>query len=66
MRSLLREPVTESCRSVSTPLRLSVEKDGDRSDRLELSAEVAKKHRAAVARVVYLAQGSVGFGSGGG
>ena len=62
MRSLLREPVTESCRSVSTPLSLTVEKDGDRSDGLELSAELAKKHRAAVARVVYLAQDRLDLG----
>ena len=33
-----------------------MEKEGDRSDRLEVSAELATKHRAAVTRVVYLAQ----------
>ena len=33
-----------------------MEKEGHRGDRLEVSAELATKHRAAVARVVYLAQ----------
>ena len=33
-----------------------MEKEGDRGDRLEVSAELGTKHRAAVARVVYLAQ----------
>ena len=50
VRSLLREMGMETCRSVSTPLSLTVEKEGDRSDRLEVSAEFATKHRAAVAR----------------
>ena len=45
-----------SCRSISTPLSATVDKEGNRSDRSEVSAELAKKHRAAVARVVYLAQ----------
>ena len=40
---------------VSTPLSATVEKEGDRSDRPEVNLELATKHRAAVARVVYLA-----------
>ena len=52
----MRELGMETCRSVSTPLSLTVEKEGDRSDRPEVSAELATKHRAAVARVVYLGQ----------
>ena len=55
VRSLLRELGMETCRSVSTPLSPTVEKEGDRSDRPEVSPEFATKHRAAVARVVYLA-----------
>ena len=49
----------ETCRSVSTPLSLT---EGDRSDRPEVSAELATKHRAAVARVVYLAQDRLDLG----
>ena len=56
VRSLLRELGMESCRSISTPLCATVEKEGNPSDRPEVSAELATKHRAAVARVVYLAQ----------
>ena len=41
---------------MSTPLSLREEKEGDRSDRPEVGAQLATKHRAAVARVVYLAQ----------
>ena len=62
VRSLLRELGMEACRSVSTPLSLTVEKEGDRSDRPEMSAELATKHRAAVARVVYLAQDRLDLG----
>ena len=56
VRSLLRELGMENCRSISTPLCTTVEKEGNRRDRHEMSAELATKHRAAVARVVYLAQ----------
>ena len=52
----------ETCRSVSTPLSLTVGKEGDRSDRPEVSAELARKHRASVARVVYLAQDRLDLG----
>ena len=38
VRSLWRELGMETCRSVSTPLSLTVEKEGDRSDRPEVSA----------------------------
>ena len=62
VRSLLRELGMATCRCVSTPLSLTVEKEGDRCDRLEVSAELATKHRAAVARVVYLAQDRLDFG----
>ena len=62
VRSLLRELGMENCRSVSTPLSLTIEKEGDRSDRPEVSAELATKHRAAVARVVYLAQDRLDLG----
>ena len=47
VRSLLRRLGMENCRSISTPL-------GSTSP--EVSVEFATKHRAAVARVVYLAQ----------
>ena len=56
VRSLLRELGMENCRSISTPLEATAEKEGDRSECPEMSAELATKHRAAVARVVYLAQ----------
>ena len=56
VRSLLRELGMENCRSISTPLCATVEKEGHRSDRPEVSADFATKHRAAVARVMYLAQ----------
>ena len=36
--------------------------DGNRSDRPEVSAELATKHRAAVAKVVYLAQDRLDLG----
>ena len=62
MRSLLRGLGMESCRSISTPLSATVEKDGVRSDRPEVSAELATKHRTAVARVVYLAQDRLDLG----
>ena len=52
----------ENCRSISTPLSATVEKEGVRSDRLEVSAELATKHRAAVARVVYLVQDRLDVG----
>ena len=56
VRSLLRELGMENCQSISTPLCATVEKEGNRSDRPEVSAELATKHRAAVTRVVYVAQ----------
>ena len=62
MRSLLRELGMENSRSISTPLCATMEKEGNRSDRPEVSAELATKQRAAVARVVYLAQVRVDFG----
>ena len=37
-------------------------KEGDRIDRPEVSAELATKHRAAVARIVYLAQDRLDLG----
>ena len=46
----------ESFRSISTPLCATVKKEGHRSDRLKVSAEHVTKHRAALERVVYLAQ----------
>ena len=64
-RSLLRELGMEECRSISTPLCATVEKEGNRSDRPEGSVELATKHRAAVARVVIPGPGPTGFGSGG-
>ena len=66
MRSLLRELGMENCRSISTPLCATVEKEGHRSDRLEVRAELATKHRAAVARVVYLARDRLDVGERGG
>ena len=56
VRALLRELGMENCRSISTPLSATAEKAGHPSECLEVSAELATKHRAAVARVVYLAQ----------
>ena len=44
VRSLLRELGMENCRSVSTPLSLTVDREGDRSNRPEVSAELATKH----------------------
>ena len=52
----------ENCRSISTPLSATVEKEEDRSDRPEVSAELATKRRAAVARFVYLAQDRLDLG----
>ena len=65
VRSLLRELGMESCRSMPTPLCATGEKEGHRNDRLEVSAELATKHPAAVARVCVLGPRSTGFGSGG-
>ena len=62
VRSLLRELGIENCRSISTPLCATMEKEINRSDRPEVSAELATKHRAAVARVVYLAQDRLDLG----
>ena len=62
VRSLLRGLGMENCRSISTPLSATVEKEGVRSDRPEVSAALATKHRAAVARVVYLAQDRLDLG----
>ena len=62
VRSLLRELGMESCRSISTPLSTTAEEEGDQSERPEMSAELATKHRAAVARVVYLAQDRLDLG----
>ena len=52
----------DNCRSISTPLCATVEEEGNRSDRPEVSAELATKHRAAVARVVYLGQDRLDLG----
>ena len=62
VRSLLREMVMENCRSISTPLSATAEKEGDRSERPEMSAEFATKHRAAAAWVVYLDQDRMDLG----
>ena len=48
VRSLLREVGMESCRSISTQLCTTVEKEGNRSGP-DVSAELATKHWAAVA-----------------
>ena len=58
----LRELEMENGRSISKPLSATVDKEGDRSDRLEVSAELATKHRAAVAWVVYLMQDRLDLG----
>ena len=52
VRSLLRELGMENCRSIPTPLCAALEKEGNRSDRPEVSAELATRRRAAVGRVV--------------
>ena len=52
----------ENCRSITTPLSATVEKEGDRIDRAEVSAELATKHRAAVARIVDLARDRLDLG----
>ena len=54
VRSLLREGYGN--------VSLTMEEEGDRSDRLEVSAELATNHRAAVARVVYPAQDRLALG----
>ena len=59
VRSLLRELGMETCRSVSTPLSLSGK---NQNNRPKLNPEIATKHRAAVARVVYLAQDQLDLG----
>ena len=46
----------EDCRSISTPRSTTVDKEGGQNDSPEICAARAKKHRAAVARIVYLAQ----------
>ena len=46
----------DDCRSISTPLSATLERGKDRSDRPDVSAALATKHRAVVAWVVYLAQ----------
>ena len=51
-----------SCRGISTLVSATVEGEGDRSERAEVSAEVATKHRAAAARVVFLAQDRLDLG----
>ena len=58
----MRELGMENCRSISTPLCATVEQEGNRSDRPEVSTELVTKHRAAVARVVYLAQDRLDLG----
>ena len=55
VRLLLRELCMENCRSVFPPLSTTMEREGNQSDRPEMSAELATRHRAAVARVVHLA-----------
>ena len=62
VRSLLRELGMESCRSISTPLSATAEREGDRSERPGVSAELDTKHRAAVARVDCLAQDRLDLG----
>ena len=62
MCSLLLELEIENCRSISTPQCATVEKEGNRSDRPEVSAELATKHGAAVARFVHLAQDRLDLG----
>ena len=62
VRALLSELGMENCRSISTPLSATTEKEEHRNERLEVSAELATKHRAAVAPVVYLAQDRLELG----
>ena len=62
VRALQRELAMDNCRSISTSLSATAEREGDRSERPEASAELATKHRAAVARVVYLAQDRLDLG----
>ena len=62
VRALLRELGMEACRNSSTPLSATTEKEEHRNERPEMSAEFATKHRAAVARVVYLAQDRLDLG----
>ena len=45
-----------------TPLSATAEKEGDRSDRPEVSAELATKHLAVVPRFVHLAQDRLDLG----
>ena len=47
---------------MSTPLSLTAKKERDRCDRPEVTAELATKRRAGVARVVYLAKDRLDLG----
>ena len=49
VRLVLRELGMENCRSVFTPLSTTMEREGHQSDQPEMSAELATRHRAAVA-----------------
>ena len=62
VRAVQRELGMENCRSISTSLNATAEREGDRSERPEASAELATKQRAAVARVVYLVQDRLDLG----
>ena len=62
VRALLRELGMENCKNISTPLSATMEREQHRHERPEVSAELATKHRAAVARVVYLAQDRLDLG----
>ena len=62
VRALLRDLGMETCRNISTPLSATTEKEEHRNERPEMSAELATKHRAAVARVVYLARDRLDLG----
>ena len=52
----------ENCQHISTPLSATTEKEEHRNERPDVSAELGTKHRAAVARVVYLAQDRLDLG----
>ena len=61
-RQLLRDLGMENSRSISTPLCTAEAKEADRQDQPDMPADLARRHRAAVARIVYLAQDRLDLG----
>ena len=62
VRALFRELGMKTSRNISRPLSVTMDKEEHRNERPEMSAELATKHRAAVARVVYRAHDRLDLG----